>query len=1100
MEVANANVKTRISRDPHPSRPITLPASAPNRRPPTSNPAHPAIDVLPGLHAGPMVGHITRSRPTPLMRPFSPNPLTRRPLAAFLAACLAALLPFLPSPTLAAPANPWLQRLGTTRGLCVLLGDTTTNNNTTTLALALELARTTELLVYTQFPDPATVETARRRAEAQGLYGRRLFIDQGPSHRLPLADNLADAILVLEPSAAPPESEALRVLRPGGRAWFGERALTKLPPEGTDVWSHPYHGPDNNPASNDRVAKGPYLTQFLAEPRYAPLPQAAVAAGGRVFKLFGHIAFKEREEPWLNTLAAFNGYNGAFLWRREIPAGINVHRNTFIATADAVYYADDTSCKVLDAATGALRDEIAPPESLTGGTFWKWMALDSGLLYASVGEQEQRDPIIRMKSDRHGWPWDPLSPAFNQPEHPWGFGRTLLAIDPETKSIRWRHQENEPFDGRATCVRNQRIFLFRHGAYLACLDAQTGKELWRRTPQNAPALFEALGPALPRQDWRTNWRTTAYTRASDQALYLAGPTLNRTLAVSATDGQLLWQHPYNNYQLVLQGDALWALSGQIDAHPSRKFDPLTGRVLQELNLARRACARPTGAMDAIFCRANDGSTRLDITKTQPQLVSPMRAQCQDGVTVAHGLLYWWPSTCDCNLSLYGITCLGPAGDFRFDSPPNHPDRLHLDVEPTQLQLSPQDTSGPAYDWPTFRADNTASTTTDATLPNRSRRLWQSTPNTELTPTAPTLADNRVFVAGSDGVVRAFDASTGTPLWMAFTGGAIRYSPTLWQGRVYVGSGDGWVYCFRAHDGIRLWRFQAAPVERRIPIYGQLGSTWPAASGVIIHQGLAYVAAGIVNYDGTHVYALDAVTGQPKWQNHTSGHLDPDSLAGVSVQGHMIVHENKLWLAGGNVVSPGQFDLATGRCLNDVDLVHRMSAGNLPASEAPRGSSLFVLPGQVRVSDQPLYAHPQWKVYDASVLNKTWLGSVGDRDITWVNNARIVAYPRVEDKRAERFQAGWGKNRVPGLDPAWDIESKDSTAVALARNAIAVGRPSELAAFSVRDGKPLWSHTLPGVPVSWGLAVDRHGRVFVSLEGGQVVCFGNPDSSQRASLP
>ena len=40
------------------------------------------------------------------------------------------------------------------------------------------------------------------------------------------------------------------------------------------------------------------------------------------FKAFGHIAFKEREEPWLNTLAAFNGYNGTLLWRREIPAAL----------------------------------------------------------------------------------------------------------------------------------------------------------------------------------------------------------------------------------------------------------------------------------------------------------------------------------------------------------------------------------------------------------------------------------------------------------------------------------------------------------------------------------------------------------------------------------------------------------------------------------------------------------------------------------------------------------------------------------------------------------------------------------------------------------
>ena len=81
--------------------------------------------------------------------------------------------------------------------------------------------------------------------------------------------------------------------------------LVKPVPDGVDDWSHPYHGPDNNPQSRDQVARAPYLTQFLADPRYAPLPQVAVAAGGRVFKAFGHIAFKEREEPWLDTLAAF---------------------------------------------------------------------------------------------------------------------------------------------------------------------------------------------------------------------------------------------------------------------------------------------------------------------------------------------------------------------------------------------------------------------------------------------------------------------------------------------------------------------------------------------------------------------------------------------------------------------------------------------------------------------------------------------------------------------------------------------------------------------------------------------------------------------------
>lgn len=991
---------------------------------------------------------------------------------------LLAALPGIPE----SPSKPvaLVHRLPTTQGLCVLAGDRRAE-------IALHLVRDTEFLVYLQLEDAREVATARAAAEAAGVYGRRLFIDQGPPSRLHLADNLADVVIDGSTSPAIPESEALRVLRPHGLAILGDRERIKPVPPGVDDWSHPYHGPDNNPASRDAVAQGPYLTQFLADPRYAPLPQAAVAAGGRIFKLFGHIAFKEREEPWLNTLAAFNGYNGALLWRRPVPPGINVHRNTFIATDDLVFHGDDRSCKVLDAATGAVRDEIAPPPALTGGTFWKWMALQNGLLYAMIGEAEQRDPIIRMRSERHGWPWDPLSPGFNQPENPWGFGRTLLAIDPASKSIRWRHEEPEAFDGRATCLNSSRLFIFRHGAFLACLDAATGRPLWRRTPADAPALFEALGPDLPRQDWRTNWRTTAYTRASDQALYLAGPTLNALVAVSAADGELLWQHPYNNYQLVLQGDALWALSGQIDQQPSRKFDPLTGRILQELPLARRACARPTGALDAIFCRASGGSTRVGLDDAEPQLLSPMRAQCQDGVTIANGLLYWWPSTCDCNLTLYGITSLGPAGPFLFTTPAVESERL----QPGETAPSPADTApaSSAPDWSTYRADVTASATLPVSVTPRSLRLWQTLPQTEFTPTAPTLADNTVFLGGSDGVVRAYDASRGQGLWTAFTGGAIRYPPTLWNGRAYVGSGDGWIYAFATRDGRLLWRFRAAPVERKIPVYGQLLSTWPVASGVVVHDGTAYAAAGIINLDGTHVYALDALTGRLRWQNNTSGHLDPEGVAGVSVQGHLIVHNQRLWLAGGNVVSPALYDLDDGRCLNDLDLVHRKEGGLLPSSQSPRGSSLFLVGDQVLVSDQPHYAHPQWKVYDASVQNKTWLGSAGDRDVTWVNNTWLAAYPRVDEGRTERFVRAWGQRRVKGLEPVWEVEVPNSHAVALGTNAVVIARPAELAAHQLLDGKRLWAHTLPGVPVPWGLALDRRGRVIVALEGGQVVCFG-----------
>ena len=110
----------------------------------------------------------------------------------------------------------------------------------------------------------------------------RVFVGRGPRNNLHLADNVADAVVAAGDASGVPETEVLRVLRPQGRAILGKKELVKPFPPGVDDWSHPYHGPDNNPQSRDQVARAPYLTQFLADPRYAPVPQVAVASAGRV--------------------------------------------------------------------------------------------------------------------------------------------------------------------------------------------------------------------------------------------------------------------------------------------------------------------------------------------------------------------------------------------------------------------------------------------------------------------------------------------------------------------------------------------------------------------------------------------------------------------------------------------------------------------------------------------------------------------------------------------------------------------------------------------------------------------------------------------------
>jgi outer membrane protein assembly factor BamB len=981
-----------------------------------------------------------------------------------------------------------LDQIGVTRGICVVLGDDKCER-------ALQLAQQSELLIYIQLPQVEQVQTAREIADEAGFYGNRIFIEKGSLARLHLADNLVDALVAVGQAADVSQAESLRVLRQGGKALLGRKVLIKPSQKGVDDWSHPYHGPDNNPQSQDKVIVAPYLTQFMAEPRYAPLPQVTVASDGRVFKEFGHVAFKEREEPFLNKLVAFNGYNGTILWHRKLTEGVMIHRNTMIATPAMLYLGDDKSCKIIDTATGKLKDEIIPPLDVAGGTFWKWMAMENGLLYALTGEQEQRDETERWKRQSHGWPWNPISRGWNQPENPWGFGRNVLAIDPVSKKVIWSHRETEPVDGRAICMKNGRIYIFRFGAYLACLDAKTGNVLWRQTPDNAPEIFKSLGTYLDRQDWRTNWRTTCYLKCSDKALYFSGPPIGKLLAVSAEDGHILWENPYNNFQLVLHDDALYGLSGQIDKHPCVKFDPLTGKVLAEINISRRACTRPTGSADAIFFRASGGSVRLDLASDRPGWISPMRPVCQDGVIVANGLLYWWPSVCDCQLTLYGVTSLGPAGDFNFYQTATEEQRLEKSSgDITKVASFPES----AADWPMFRADNTGSATSSATIPNDAKLLWRFVPKAKFSPatpfpTAPVAAGGLVFTAGPDGIVRAFDAASGKVRWKAYTGGEVRIPPTIWKGRAFVGSGDGWVYAFEAKTGRLLWRFRAAPAERTIPVYGSLMSTWPVAGGVLVADDTAYAAAGIANYDGTYVYALDAATGKIKWQNNTSGHLDRQAHTGVSAQGQMMLAGDNLYMAGGTSISPAVYKVSDGKCLNDPGPLASCQ------SQSPRGWELTLLGDQVVACGKPFYAHPKYDVYDNTVFGKIFLASAGDRDVVWVSNQqnkKIMCFSKIDrsflkermTEPSNRFNLDWNKLGIKDKS-LWGYNCEDSVAMAVCKNAVVMACKSKIVALDLQDGKVLWAEDVSVPPVPWGLAIDRDGHAIVTLEDGQVLCIG-----------
>jgi outer membrane protein assembly factor BamB len=382
--------------------------------------------------------------------------------------------------------------------------------------------------------------------------------------------------------------------------------------------------------------------------------------------------------------------------------------------------------------------------------------------------------------------------------------------------------------------------------------------------------------------------------------------------------------------------------------------------------------------------------------------------------------------------------------------------------------------------------------TNHTTPARVSKRWEYTPPQAMIPTAPVAAAGMIFTGGADGVVRALDAQTGQPRWTAYTGGGyIKYPPSIWEGRAYVGGGDGYVYCLEAATGRLLWRFRAAPEERMIPIYGRLTSTWAVGSGVLVENGVAYAAAGISNFDGTHVYALDAVSGKIRWQNHTSGDTGEDlPEGGVSVQGHFLLHKDAIYMAGGNLITaperpdaPVRTSVATYTATRNPRTVasYTLADGAFSAAGSGRGKDLFLRGGQVRAAGYPLY----WRPEDDHFLSPMELETPAGVIAVATNSVGLLA---AASDPAQKPTAVWTHKTF-----------EEIAAVAVTKNALIVTgldrdpkdyqkTTSGLAAVNLADGKLLWKAPLSAAPAAWGLALDKAGQIIVTLTDGRVLSY------------
>jgi outer membrane protein assembly factor BamB len=249
--------------------------------------------------------------------------------------------------------------------------------------------------------------------------------------------------------------------------------------------------------------------------------------------------------------------------------------------------------------------------------------------------------------------------------------------------------------------------------------------------------------------------------------------------------------------------------------------------------------------------------------------------------------------------------------------------------------------------------------------------------------------------------------------------------------------------------------------------------------VLVESGVAYAGAGIANYDGTHVYALDAVTGKIRWQNHTSGITQGGQGAGAGIQGDLLLHGRKLYLAGGNRVPLASYDLASGAYQPVRPAKLAFSTDN----RGPRGHNLFLRgDGTVGVSGAlPLYARPEDVHYiDAAEL------PCPPATLSVITNGLGMTLPG--EGEGAKTRAVWASR---------PFQEKNAVLVAgtdrrFTRTEAAPGETYGITALEITTGKVIWKHPLPGGPVRWGIAIDRAGRILIALRDGRVLCFGSSD--------
>ena len=463
-----------------------------------------------------------------------------------------------------------------------------------------QLLQQTELHLLVIDPSAEKVDALRRRADAAGLYGRRLVARVGNAGTAQLPAYFA-GVIASEDSWQTNVGALYRSLRPyGGNAYLvqddgafqqvsqivkaGGLSNAKLKRANTITtitrfgalagsanWTHEYGDAANSLTSSDELVKAPLGVQWFGGP----------AAAGELFynrhywapslEVIDGRMFLEGPE----VFAAIDVYTGRILWKKKLAEGtvkvsssvkfreaspgrrgnffekVKVGLN-FVVANDYLYMSDGRTCDMLNPVTGKLVKQIKLPSP---DQRWGRMRIVNDLLVATIWEK--KDGV----------------------DMPVAIG----AFDRESGDPYWRH------DAKVSCplaaIGKDKVYYF-DGALSQLYDDWKRKGL---VPEASKyKVLKAVDLRTGKQLWEQDTsQIVTWVGFSDHTDVLVSSNKKGIEARSATTGKLLWQktaegkgfagHPENLWDRVI----LWQDRIIDQRGPGLSYDLKTGKPIKQ---------------------------------------------------------------------------------------------------------------------------------------------------------------------------------------------------------------------------------------------------------------------------------------------------------------------------------------------------------------------------------------------------------------------------------------------------------------------------------------------------------------------------------------